>query len=317
MARKRRYHFPGMFYHIMLRGNEKRDIFFSDADRKSMAFLLMDGVKKFEHKIHAFCFMNNHIHLLLQVCEIPASTIMHNLSSRYSQKINRKYKRIGHLFQGRYKAILIEEDKYFMRLLRYIHLNPVRSKIVTRPEEYSWSSHNSYLGKNHIDWLTVEYGLSKFSKSEQERLKAYSDYIDYEESSHELEEFRKGFNDGQILGSEDFITRIKNLQNQSKKKNLQLSNIVQATCELIKVNEELIKSSLQIRALSFGRGLISVIAKMVKIPTQEIATFMNRDTSTISTLVLRFHALHGNSEETQALLKKIIEKSSELSLSEF
>lgn len=125
MARPNRYHIPGSLYHVMLRGNNGHDIFFSDADRSSMCLFLQQGVEKYGHRIHAFCFMKNHIHLLVQAGEVPLSKIVHNLAFRYSQRINRKNKRYGHLFQGRFKAILIEESAYFSRLLRYIHMNPV------------------------------------------------------------------------------------------------------------------------------------------------------------------------------------------------
>lgn len=150
MARFERYHLPGSFYHVMLRGNDGQDIFFSDADHCAMCLLLQEGVEKYGHRIHAFCFMRNHIHLLIQVGEISLSKIMQNLAFRYSQKINRKNKRIGHLFQGRFKAILIEEHNYFTRLLRYIHTNPVRANVVDTPENYIWSSHNAYIGRNEV-----------------------------------------------------------------------------------------------------------------------------------------------------------------------
>ncbi len=136
MARPKRYHIPGSFYHVMLRGNDGQNIFFSDSDRCVMCLLLQEGKERYGHWIHAFCFMRNHIHLLIQVGEIPLSKIMQNVAFRYAQRINRKTKKIGHLFQGRFKAILIEERSYFIKLLRYIHLNPVRAKIVNSPENY-------------------------------------------------------------------------------------------------------------------------------------------------------------------------------------
>ena len=94
--------------------------------------------------------MNNHIHLLVQVGKIPLSKIVQNLAFRYSQWINRKQKRVGHLFQGRFKAIMLQEDAYFVRLLRYIHTNPLRAKLVKTHEQYAWSGHNVYLGDKKL-----------------------------------------------------------------------------------------------------------------------------------------------------------------------
>ncbi len=137
MARKPRLHIPGGLSHVMLRGNGGQDIFFSDNDRFYFQSLVEEGVKRFEHRIHAYCWMRNHVHLAIQVGEIPLSKIIQNLSFRYTRYINKKKSQIGHLFQGRYKAILIDADSYLLELVRYIHLNPVRAKLVTNPADYN------------------------------------------------------------------------------------------------------------------------------------------------------------------------------------
>lgn len=143
MARKPRIHYPGAFYHVMLRGNDGQVIFFDDSDRCRFYLLIQEGISRFRYRVHAFCCMGNHIHLTIQVSEIPLSRIIQNLSFRYTRWINRKYGRIGHLFQGRYKAILVDADIYLAQLVRYIHLNPVRGRLVMNPEDFSWSGHNA------------------------------------------------------------------------------------------------------------------------------------------------------------------------------
>lgn len=140
MARKPRIHYPGAFYHVMLRGNDGQVIFFDDSDRCRFYLLIQEGISRFRYRVHAFCCMGNHIHLTIQVSEIPLSRIIQNLSFRYTRWINRKYGRIGHLFQGRYKAILVDADIYLAQLVRYIHLNPVRGRLVMNPEDFSWSA---------------------------------------------------------------------------------------------------------------------------------------------------------------------------------
>ena len=120
----------------------------------SYAFAHSRGIERYGHRIHAFCLMGNHIHLLVQVGHTPLSKIVHNLAFRYSQYINRRHDKIGHLFQGRFKSILIDENSYFLRLIRYIHMNPVRAKLLRDPEENQWSGHSAYVGSADIAWLT-------------------------------------------------------------------------------------------------------------------------------------------------------------------
>jgi len=106
MARKPRVHVPGGYYHVMMRGNMGSDLFFSEADYSRFFLLLQEGIERYGHRVHAFCLMTNHVHLLIQVGEIPLSRIIQNLGFRYTRYINSKRKEVGHLFQGRYKAIL-------------------------------------------------------------------------------------------------------------------------------------------------------------------------------------------------------------------
>jgi putative transposase len=147
MARKPRIHLSGGFYHIILRGNGGQDIFLSDADRYRFLLLLQEGTCRFGYRVHAFCLMTNHLHLVLQAGNIPLSRGLQNLSFRYTRWVNGREKRTGHLFQGRYKAVLIDGDSYLLELVRYIHLNPLRAGMVQNPEEYPWTSHPAYLGR--------------------------------------------------------------------------------------------------------------------------------------------------------------------------
>jgi REP element-mobilizing transposase RayT len=163
MARKPRIHYPGAVYHVILRGDAGQDLFSQDKDRDRFYRLLDEGQQKYGYRIHAFCLMRNHVHLALQVGEISLFRIMQNLSQRYTVWMNRQQGRTGHLFQGRYKAILLDADAYLLELLRYIHLNPVRAGIMKLPEGYAWSSHRAYLGQEKIPWLTTDWTLAQFS----------------------------------------------------------------------------------------------------------------------------------------------------------
>jgi REP element-mobilizing transposase RayT len=166
MPRKRRIHYPGAIYHVMLRGNAKQDIFHGDEEYRHFESILADGLEEYSLTLHAYCWMKNHVHMALQVKEAPLSKFMQTLSQRYTQWINKKHERVGHLFQGRYKAILVDKDDYLAELIRYIHLNPVRAGIVGDPTDYTFSSHAAYAG--HVkapSWLFIDRNHGQFGKT--------------------------------------------------------------------------------------------------------------------------------------------------------
>jgi len=165
MARKPRIHLPGGIYHVILRGNDGQPVFFSDQDRLSFCELVAEGVVRYGHRIHAFCLMTNHVHFALQVAEPPLAKIVQNLAFRYTRRINKSQRRMGHLFQGRYKALLVDADAYLVELVRYIHLNPVRAQMVADPGAYAWSGHNAYLGLAGWPWLTTDLVLSQLQRN--------------------------------------------------------------------------------------------------------------------------------------------------------
>src|SRR6266545_3497489 len=204
MPRKPRIHYPGAVYHIILRGNAGQDVFLDDSDRYRLYLLLQHGTELFHHRIHAFCLMTNHIHLLIQVGDIPLSRVMQNLTLRYTTWINRKYRRIGHLFHGRYKAILIDADNYLLELVRYIHLNPVRAAMVKLPEEYQWSGHRALAGKEVLPWLTTDVVLSFFGKESRDAGEKYSAFVRDALGEGSRPEFGNGTHEGRILGDDSF-----------------------------------------------------------------------------------------------------------------
>ena len=309
MARLKRYHCPKSFYHVMLRGNDGQDIFFSENDRYTMYFLLQEGVENYGHQIHAFCLMKNHIHLLIQVGEVPLSKIMQNLGSRYTQKINRRYDRVGHLFQGRFKSILIEDEVYFTRLLRYIHRNPVRAHITQTPENYIWSSHNTYLFRNSMEWVTIDYGLSKFGIDLNDSLTRYSAFILKAEAEEELNELRSNFMDGQVLGSKNFLDNIRNQKVTNLWSSISLEIILKTVCDDLAIDKNELFLPTKSRRASFARAIVCMIAnKNGKIPIEQIALLMNRDSSTISSLLARFSVKIRNSIDLKNLCEKITRK---------
>jgi putative transposase len=141
MARPIRIEYPGAVYHVTARGNARMDIFVEDAARMGFLEILEDVIKRFNWLYHSYCLMGNHYHLLLETIDGNLSAGMRYINGVYTQYFNHRHDRVGHVFQGRFKAILVEKERYLLELCRYVVLNPVRAGMVKLPEEYGWSSY--------------------------------------------------------------------------------------------------------------------------------------------------------------------------------
>lgn len=202
MARPLRIQYPGAFYHVFSRGNERRDIFLSDEDRELLLACLKECIARFNVVIHSYCLMDNHIHLLLETKEPNLSKFMKYLLGVYTLRFNRIHKRAGHLFQGRYKGYLVEKDPYLLELSRYIHLNPVKAGITELPEEYPWSSMRYFLFKEAPSYLERSLILSFFISKD-----AYRRFV-LDGLNETLNPF-KNLVGGFILGSREFADQFK------------------------------------------------------------------------------------------------------------
>lgn len=209
MARPLRITYSGAYYHITSRGNEQRDIFKSQKDREKFLYYLESATERYGAVIHAYCLMSNHFHLLLETPRGNLSEIMRHIVGAYTTYFNVKKKRVGHLFQGRYKAMLVEADEYATELSRYIHLNPVRAGIVTLPEEYKWSSYQSYIGQmSSPKWLKTDFVLGYFGeKSGTAARKKYREFVE-DLLGKEYESPLNNAVGASILGSAEFIKEI-------------------------------------------------------------------------------------------------------------
>ena len=140
---------PGVLYHVIVRGNQRQKTFLNDRDYQAYLDRLAKYRRKYNYSVHAYCLMPNHVHLLVESSAHPLAKFMQGLQQSYTQYFNLKHHKTGHLFEGRYKAIICEKDEYLLELVRYIHLNPVRAAIVKNPGQYPYSGHHAYLqGKN-------------------------------------------------------------------------------------------------------------------------------------------------------------------------
>jgi len=206
MARQLRIEYEGAFYHVTSRGNQKERIFWDDKDREELKKIIKRTKERYKYLLHAYVFMDNHYHFLIETPYANIKQVMQNINTSYTVYINRSHKRAGHLFQGRYKAFIVDKESYLLELSRYIHLNPVRAGIVDRPEDYKWSSYREYIyGGSGGPITDTEETLYSFSKKRAIAAEKYHEFV------YAGIKMESPFKDavGNILGEERFRERIK------------------------------------------------------------------------------------------------------------
>ncbi|WP_243373474.1 transposase [Geotalea sp. SG265] len=208
MARPLRIEYPGAVYHVTSRGNARADIYTGDADRGLFLKILGQVVRRFNWVCHAYCLMDNHYHLLVETPEGNLSAGMRQLNGVYTQAFNRECSRDGHIFKGRFKAILVEKESHLLELCRYVVLNPIRAHMVDAPEKYRWSSYLATIGKVPKEpCLTTAWVLSNFSGTASSAMRLYKSFV---HDGIGLDESPWERLAGQIvLGTEQFIERIR------------------------------------------------------------------------------------------------------------
>ena len=306
MARKPRIHLAGGVYHVMLRGNGGQPIFFTEADRSRLYLLLQEQVNRFGCRIHAYCLMNNHLHLAVQVGEEPLPKIMQNIAFRYTSWINRQQKRVGHLFQGRYKSILVEKESYLLELVRYIHLNPVRVGWVKDPLAYPWSSHSGYLGIKEVPWLTTEWVLKRLGQTETESRMRYQAFIQEGIGEGKRKEFYQGNQDGRILGEDRFVEEVLTKIESKGGKPPSIQKIIKAVCQEYDLKEKELGLRGQDRKRSEARAVVGWIAVQKGSATlTEVGKRFERDVATLSITTLRLQERAKRSEELKKRLEHL------------
>jgi putative transposase len=206
MARKPRVDVEGGLYHVIARGNNRRRIFDAPDDYQKFLCLLEIQKSRLPYFLYAYCLMTNHVHLLIERQTVSISRIMHRVLTGYSQYYNRKYLRSGHLLQGRHKSILCQSERYLAELVRYIHLNPVRAKMVRKPENYPYSSHHAYLGLKAAGIVDVDSVLRHFGAKKKAAREHFGQFVRAGIKLGHREEFYRA-EEGRILGSEEFVDK--------------------------------------------------------------------------------------------------------------
>ena len=285
MARPIRIEYPGAYYHVTSRGNARERIFDNESDYEAFIEILAESVNKYAVVLISFVLMANHYHLLLKTPHGNLSSFMRHLNGLYTQKYNRAHRRVGHVLQGRYKAILVEDESYFLELIRYIHLNPFWAKIVDDIDGYVFSSHNAIIDNKTAEkwenWYKVDLILEKFGQKQKQAIIAYREFIK-DGIDRKLENPVKNAHFGYILGSEDLVKWVqKNFIDKKQdrelrglreiKSRIEPEDIIRTIAKVMKVEEKQITESKR------GRGEKNTVRGMAIYLIQKYTSSKQRE----------------------------------------
>jgi REP element-mobilizing transposase RayT len=318
MPRQARLDVPGALHHIMVRGIDKSNIFRDDEDKSRFLERLGQTVSEGKCTIYAWVLMDNHVHILFKSGKDGISAVMRKLLTWYAQYFNRKHRRTGHLFENRYKSILCDEDNYLLALIRYIHLNPIRAKIVTTIEQlnrYSWSGHRTLIGKAKHPWMDVDHALSEFGTTRRKAVNEYLRFMQEGLSQGRLPELtggglirskggwsqvlsarrsgRKEEFDERILGNGDFVNAILKEAEEKTTRQLKLrrsgktiDKIIEEECKKERISVSELKGGGRRRKVSTLRATIAKRGlDELGLSMAEIARHVGVTTSSIAKMI--------------------------------
>lgn len=257
MARQLRLHVPGGFYHVTLRGNHRQAIFFRDQDRDLLDGTVAAVIAAHGARVHAFCWMTNHVHMLIQISDVPLGSTVLCIASRYARTVQLRLSTTGHLFERRYHCVLVDADSYLLTLIRYIHLNPVRAGLAADPASYRWSSHRAYLGNTDPKWVTTSLAMGLLAHDPDAALKRYLQFMGESESC----QWGTGMlapnrSNSQILGGDEFAARVAARQWKPRSRKT-LDELVIECSKRFGVSPELLSSPRKYRKLAAARAWVA------------------------------------------------------------
>lgn len=311
MARKPRIEYEGAFYHVLTRGNQKQKIFKDRKDFIKYLDILSDYKKIYQYFLYAYILMSNHVHLLIETRKTPLSKIMQGINQRYTAYFNRRYNTVGHLFQGRYKAILCDRDEYLPSLVKYIHFNPARAKKVKTLEAYPWSSHHSYIKEtNKTDIVDTGQVLKMFSEDMTKARRLYRAYMG-DEVTVKKEDIYSTI-DQRILGSELFADRVKEeyemeIDKTKRRKEYTLSEIANGIKKAFGITLKQIQGKGKEKELSLGKKLLSVLANEYGFTGRDISRFINKDPAIVTRHLREKGKLKKETEEVVKTMRRKVE----------
>jgi putative transposase len=306
MARKPRIQFEGAFYHVITRGNQRRKIFRDEADYRQYLDILARYKDLYKYRLYAYVFMNNHVHLLIDTRDTPLSRILQGINQSYTARFNRRYKTVGHLFQGRYKAILCDRDRYLLSLVKYIHLNPVRARASKTPGEYPWSSHRAYIEPVRQSIVDEDKVLRMFSEDKGSARRLYQAYVS--DGIAVKKEDIYSVVDKRILGDERFTESVMekcdaSIEPGRKEKEYSLAAMAAAIGETFGITLRQMRQKGKDRGITHGRKLLSLVAHEYGYRGREIAGYMGKDPALITRHIKEKEELKRDTERVIAVMK--------------
>jgi REP-associated tyrosine transposase len=276
MARPLRLELAGGVYHVTTRGDRREDIFLNEEDRERWLEILGSVCQRYNWRCHAYCQMTNHYHVVVETPEANLAKGMRQLNGVYTQTVNRHHDRVGHVFQGRYKAILVEKDAYLLELVRYVVLNPVRAGMVAEAAEWPWSSHRAVLLQRSAEsWLDRDWILGHFGKQRRVAARKYADFV---RAGAGLPSIWDALQGPIALGGESFVKQLR--QAHSSERDLR---------EVPRSQRRTISKSLaEYRSLSDGPAGMAQAYLSGNYTLQEIADHFGVHYSTVSRAVKAF-----------------------------
>ncbi len=295
MARKPRVEYAGAFYHVICRGNQRQVIFRSAADRECYLERLEEYRQRYGFRIYAYVLMSNHVHLLIETGEVGLSKIMQGLQFRYTGYYNRRYKKVGHLFQGRYKAILCDRQAYLLELVRYLHLNPGRMRVPIDPWMYRWSSHGAYLGKRSAVKVEFEMVLGALATSMGQARRAYLKFMaEGKGAGHRADYY--DLRDQRFLGDGKFVEQIDKRIRAEREIDVpgpraRFTELLRLTAEVYGATErDLVQAGRQRKWIRARSMLVYLAREWGRVTVKEIGKRLHRDSSIISRLYSAYAA---------------------------
>jgi len=273
MARKPRVHFENALYHVICRGNNKEGVFLNEEDKKEYLDVIKRYKNKYNFRVYAYCIMDNHAHMLIEVEYTPLSKIMQGIQQVYTLKYNKKNSRSGHVFEQRYKSILCDKENYLLALIKYIHENPWKAGL-TEGLNYKWSSHQNYINRKISNLVDVDNILMLFSENKAKAILFYMNFMNKEQQIENAKEYEY-----REMLEED-------IEKAEEQKALDVEEIIYKVCKIVDLNIEEIVAKKRTQGLVDARKAIIILAKRyTNLTHKEMAKKLNLSESTISNII--------------------------------
>jgi putative transposase len=290
MARKPRIHVPQGLYHVIARGNDRQVLFRDGKDYGEYLARLGAGLRRHDIRCQAYCLMPNHVHLLLEPATTPVSRLLQGVQGAFAQYLNRRYRRVGHRFQDRFRAILCEKNNYLLELVRYLHLNPVRAGLTRTPEKWPWSSHRAYLG-SPAEEVPIDSSdiLGQFHGDTLKARRAFARFVREGLAMGHRQEFYEVW-EQRVLGDQPFAEEVLTPQAQAQDRPIvvPVEYILTTVAEELGIPAHQISTASRARGPAHARAVVAYLARdLSHLSLTIIGRAVHRDPVTLSHAVRR------------------------------